>query len=399
MSRLSWTAALGGCAAAAALALGSRPLAVAGVGLLLVVAGALAWTGLARAPISATVSVEPRRAVEGERVRLRVEARREARVPVGAVAFRATLGRLGDVECDLRGGRVASATLDLGRLPRGRFELADARVELGDPFGLTAASVPVTAGAGILVRPRLVALAALFSDHGRLGRDGRRLLRRRPVGFDVHSVRQHEPGESLRRVHWPSTAKRGRLMVKELHDAPRDTVAVLLDCDPAGVAGEAPSSFDVAVRAAGSLMRALVTRGRRAVLATTSREPERVPVRALDRDLDTALDVLAAVQPDAPVGLARSLRHGRSTALTAGELVVVTATLAADAADELLRAASLRPVSVVWVDAASFAGRPTRAAPVVSRLAAAGIPTAVVRAGNDLAAALDPSLRAEAAHA
>ena len=53
------------------------------------------------------------------------------------------------------------------------------------------------------------------------------------------------------------SARRGALMVKELEDSPRDEVAVLLDGDPAGVTGSPPdSSFDVAVRAAGSILRA-----------------------------------------------------------------------------------------------------------------------------------------------
>jgi hypothetical protein len=45
----------------------------------------------------------------------------------------------------------------------------------------------------------------------------------------------------------------------------------------------------------------------------------------------------------------------------------------------------------VWVDAPSFAGRPTRTLPGLLRLAASGVPVAIVRQGDDLAAALDAS--------
>ena len=45
------------------------------------------------------------------------------------------------------------------------------------------------------------------------------------------SVREYERGESLRKVHWPTTARRGQLMVKELEDSPRDEIAVVLDAD------------------------------------------------------------------------------------------------------------------------------------------------------------------------
>ena len=54
-------------------------------------------------------------------------------------------------------------------------------------------------------------------------------------------------------MHWKTTARRGQLMVKELEDAPRDEIAVILDADANAVAAD---SFDVQVRAAGSILRA-----------------------------------------------------------------------------------------------------------------------------------------------
>ena len=92
---------------------------------------------------------------------------------------------------------------------------------------------------------------------------------------------------------------------------------------------------------------------------------------------------LAAALPDAPCGLARAL--GGITAKTgAGELTVVTATRDPAAFAAMLSVAARRSVSVVWVDSASFASRPTRGEPGVLRLAAYGVPTAIVRAGDDL---------------
>lgn len=400
MSRIGSAALLGAAVTTAAVVLGSRPLGVAGVGLLLAAAVARAWASVAGGPVALRLSAAPQPASEGDRVRLGIEARRSSRVLVGGATFRGGLSRERAIECRLdRRGRALTGVADLGRLPRGRYALADARIELVDPLGLGAVTVPAPARSAIVVRPRVVELPALPSDLGVRGRDSRRLLLRRPVGFDFHSVREYEEGESLRRVHWPSTARRGRLMVKELQDALRDVVAVLLDCDPAGAVGEPPrSSFDTAVRVAGSLLRAVAARGRRTVLLTTGREPHAVPVRSLDGDLGAALDALAAVEPDAPQGLAVALRRGGTHAAQAAELMVVTAALSAGTVDELLRARAQRVVSVVWIDAASFAGRPTKVAPGALRLAAAGVPTAVVRAGDDLAAALAPSFR-EAARA
>ena len=400
MSRLGGALLLGMGVTVAALAFGSRPLGVVGIGLLLAAGAARVWADLVREGVSVAYVFDPAPAIEGDRVRLRVEARRASRIPVGSFVARGRLGRLGDYECRLRGhGRTAVGELDLGRLPRGRFANSEARLVLGDHLGLESVSIPVDPGVAVVVQPRLVELRTLFSEAGRLGGDGRRLLLRRSAGFDFHSVRAYEQGESLRRVHWPTTARRGQLMVKELEDSPRDAVVVLLDCNPAGAAGQPPdSSFDAAVRAAGSVLRVHAARGRKATLVTTGRDAAVVPVRSLEGDFSAALGALAAAEPDALHGLARSLGREQTPATRAGELVVVTAALEPGAVEALLGAAMRRLVSVVWLDAPSYAGRPTRAVPGVLRLTAAGVPVAVVRRGEDLSAALDPPRADAVAH-
>ncbi|MBA3565856.1 MAG: DUF58 domain-containing protein [Actinobacteria bacterium] len=396
--RLGGALLLGACVTAAALAFGSRPLGVAGVGLLFAAGAVRVWAGFVRGPVSIIHVAVPAPATEGDRVRLRIEARRASRMPVGSLVVRGSLDRIGAYECRLKGhGRSAVSDLDLGRLPRGRFAVKDARLVIGDHLGLESISLTADpAGAAVVVHPRLVELQTLFSDAGRLGGAGRRLLLRRPAGFDFHSVREYTQGESLRRVHWPTTARRGQLMVKKLEDTPRDTVVVLLDCDPAGASGQSPeSSFDAAVRAAGSVLKVYATRGRKATLVTSGSGGVVVQVSSLAEDFRSVLGVLAAVEPDARSKLARWLMHEQTRTAQTGELVVVTASLEPAAVDVLLAIASRRLLSVVWIDAPSYAGRPTRTPSGPLRLSGLGIPVAVVRRGDDLATALDAP-RAEA---
>jgi uncharacterized protein (DUF58 family) len=177
-------------------------------------------------------------------------------------------------------------------------------------------------------------------------------------------------------------------MVKELEDTTQDGVVVLLDCDPRCAVGEPPdSSFDVAVRVAGSLVQAHAVRGRLATLVATSRVQAVVSVRSAAAELDGALSALAAVEPDALGGVARFLAGDRPWAAS-GELAIVTATTDPAAFAQIATVAARRVVSVVWIDAASFAARPTRAEPGLLRLAAHGIPAVVVRHGDDLASVL-----------
>ena len=211
----------------------------------------------------------------------------------------------------------------LEHVPRGRYVVDRATAAIEDPFGLARSEVELKAGGALVVYPRLVELAGLFSESGAHAQDGRRLLLRRPSGFDLHSVREYVEGESLRKVHWPSTARRGQLMVKELEDSPRDEIAVVLDADEAAVVGE---SFDVAVRAAGSILQSHASRGRRAVLvAERIAAVERAASSSLEGDWLAALEVLAAVEPGrlAPRRRAARAREG-GAASRALELVVVT---------------------------------------------------------------------------
>ena len=307
------------------------------------------------------------------------------------------IARIGEQVTSLsRAGRGYRGTYVLERVPRGRYVVEEARATIDDPFGLARADVDLDARGSLLVYPRLVPLDRLFSESGAHAQDGRRLLLRRPSGFDLHSVREYEQGESLRKVHWKTTARRGQLMVKELEDAPRDEIAVILDADADAVVAD---SFDVQVRAAGSILRAHASHARRAVLAVNSAARPSVRVTSLDGDWLAALGVLAEAQPDATRPVVELLSREGGPASRAVETVVVTARLSGALATKLVqRALAGQGVSVVWVDSASFAARPTKVEPELLRLQAAGVAVAVLRRGDSLAAVLGAAPDLRSAH-
>ena len=382
----------------AAWAFGSKPLYPVATGLLLVVAVAWIWVRLADRPFDVERGWGDREHVEGDDVPVLAELKATGNVMPAAVTLVERVGRLGEQRHVLRrNGSRLSIRYVLEKLPRGRYEFADVRAELADPFALECAVVPLPAPGAVLVYPRLVRLATLFSESGERSQDGRRLLLRRNSGFELHSVREYEQGESLRRVHWPSTARRAQLMVKELEDSPRDEIAVLLDADRHAVVGD---SFEVQVRIAGSILDAYVRRGRRAVLVLNSERREVQHVHSPAADWRRALELLAAVEPNGDTPAARLLSEEDSPAARALELVVVTARLEDALVDRLVqRALSRRRVSIVFVDPSSFSGTRRRVEPALLRLSAAGVAVAVVRAGDDLGAALSGEPSFAEAHA
>jgi uncharacterized protein (DUF58 family) len=381
-----------------AWAFGSKPLYPVATGLLLVVAVSWVWVRLADRPFKVGRGWGDREHVEGDDVPVLADLQPTGNVMPAAITLVELVGRLGEQRHPLRRhGRRWSVRYTLERLPRGRYTFGDVRAELTDAFALERAVVELPAPGALLVYPRLVRLQRLFSETGARSHDGRRLLLRRSTGFELHSVREYEQGESLRRVHWPSTARRAQLMVKELEDAPRDEIAVLLDADARSVVGE---SFDIQVRAAGSLLEAFVRRGRRAVLVIDAERREVQRVHAPTSDWRRALELLAAAEPTGATPASRLLAEDDGPIARALDLTVVTARLDPALVDRLLqRAATRRKVSIVHVDAASFNGAPRRAEPALLRLQASGVPVAVVRAGDDLASRLEGDIHAEVADA
>jgi uncharacterized protein (DUF58 family) len=375
-----------------AIVFGSPALYPVAAGLVIAVPLAVAWVRITLREPHVSRRWLHDNLFERDDVTVKLVLDREPGVPLPNVVAHEQIGRLGEQEVELRSqgrGRHAGSYL-LRDVPRGRHRFAPVRLSIADPFGLAEAGLALEEPQALMVYPRLVELEELFFDGGAGPEHGRRLLLRRPVGFDLHSVRDYQQGESLRRVHWPSTARRGSLMVKELEDSPRDEVAVLLDGDPSGVVGSPPdSSFDTAVRVAGSILLAQVRRGRRCVLVLNTRGRESQAASSDGPEWQRALELLAAAEPDAPGPAAALLQASEGPAVRSLELVVVASHIEPALVDRLLeRALTRRAAAFVHVAPESFAGAERRPEPALLRLQAAGVPVAVVRQGDDLAAAL-----------
>ena len=364
--------ALGVAVYVVAWVFGSRALYPVATGLVLAVGLAVAWVRLSARPPHVRRHGLGRDALEGDDIRVRLEVRTASVIPPPTLLAVERAGRLPERTVELVHG---DGSYTLHAVRRGRYVFEPVRVTIEDPFALARVELERGEPEALVVYPRLVELDALFSEGGSHAQDGRRLLLRRPTGYELHSVREHHEGDSLRAVHWPTTARRGRLMVKELEDAPRDEVVVLLDAT-------VPSTFDVAVRAAGSILRAHVRRGRRCALVVNSAARSVQPV-ATPGDWHRAYELLAAAEPDGRSPLHTLLHTEAGVAARALELVVVTSSVDVPLADRLVqRVLSRRGASLVHVS-----GEPEAQ---LLRLQAAGIPVAIVRPDDDLAVKLAP---------
>src|SRR5207248_1279111 len=124
----------------------------------------------------------------------------------------------------------ASVTLAWTLRPRRRgvFQLPALRVSTCAPFGLARAAAPVAATPReVVVYPRWWALP--HGEPGAFAGDGATPERRQAQGSDFFGTRPYRAGDSLRWVHWRSTARHGALVVREFEEPALPTLTVVLD--------------------------------------------------------------------------------------------------------------------------------------------------------------------------
>ena len=149
---------------------------------------------------------------------------------------------------------------------RGVFRLGPHRLQTQDPFGFFAATVTNLTDEIVVIYPRVVHLPKVQLPHGNSqGSD----QHRRPIlgNLPAATVSDYQRGDSLRHVHWPSTARRGRMMVKDLEIEPSGNIWLVLNLDQRVQQGEGPTdTLEQGIVVAASLAAELLGgRDRRAV--------------------------------------------------------------------------------------------------------------------------------------
>jgi uncharacterized protein (DUF58 family) len=172
-------------------------------------------------------------------------------------------------------------------------------------------------------------------------------------------VRDFRPGDEVRRMHWPATARYARPMVKEfeLDLTPHFTLFLDLGRDHRAGTGR-KSTLEYVVRVAASLLAAAARRGDAVQLFGEGRETLAVPSGRGELHLASALDRLIRVRQDGVLPLLDLVRReqaavppGSTAALVAASFFLEEGALAE--AFGWMRARHVRPV-LVAVDVDSF---------------------------------------------
>src|ERR1700736_2302021 len=265
---------------------------------------------------------------------------------------------------------------------RGRFSLGPVWVTSGDPFGIFRVSRRLSEGTTVVVYPRTVRLPRFGRVPGELPGGSLQGVRVPFSTPNVSSVREYRPGDAFNRIHWPTTARTTRLMVREFELDPTADVWIVLDLNTDVHAGSGvESTEEYAVTAAASLARHLLDQGRAVGLVS---QTAMLPADRGPRQAERILEVLALVRTTSHLTLSAMLSAETSRFARSSTLIVVTSSTA-EAWARFCQALNGRGVhsSAVLVEAATFGPAPSTLL-LVSSLAAAHIPTYLVKRGDRL---------------
>ncbi|QFG68132.1 DUF58 domain-containing protein [Ornithinimicrobium pratense] len=261
---------------------------------------------------------------------------------------------------------------------RGAYTLGPVVLRQRDPFGLTFLTLQLSSRSEVLVLPRTHHLGEGRVRGTSRGSEGEMPQMVALHGEDDVSIRNYRDGDELRRVHWPATAHRGELMVRQEDRPARRRAVLLLDSrDRAHPGGGVRASYEWGVSAIASVARHLQLQGFVIHLLTDSTVREGSADHPVE--LDQALTILARATPEANTRLARLAAVAAPFA--AGGVLVVAAVVAHDEEDLRALASIRQPGSralAFVLDPSRFGGTPrsdgraTRPSGAAGALAQAG---------------------------
>jgi uncharacterized protein (DUF58 family) len=223
-----------------------------------------------------------------------------------------------------------------GRLvERGRYRLGPFRASTRFPFGLFSRTITLGKPETFVVLPRLGRLTQGWAARRREALAGTDRRRQQPgAEGDFYGVREWRSGDGRRLIHWRSSARAGKLVVRQFERPRSRDVAIVLDLwQPEPHGPEHVENVELAVSFAATVLADLCRKGGSNIyLAVSNSKRECVGGPASSATLQRLMEQLALIEARSdtslPELLAATLRQS-----AAGTEVVLVSTRAVDLAD------------------------------------------------------------------
>ncbi len=241
---------------------GEIELGVAAILLLAAVCVAVVFVSTSSPRLGVSRRTDPVTVHEGDHASVTLSLANRGRT-LRNVTMRDEVTRLGTAEfvvATVPRGEELTASYRILCRPRGVYAIGPAQFEITDPLGLARRSTSMGPVGTLVVYPSVEQLTGLPSARGRdLAVNAARPEHNQRGGEDFYTLREYQHGDDLRRVHWPSSAKRDELMIRQLETPWQSRALVILDVRPGSYGDD--TAFESAVSGAASVIRHLVRSG------------------------------------------------------------------------------------------------------------------------------------------
>ncbi len=221
---------------------------------------------------------------------------------------------------------------------RGLFTLGPTTLRAGDPFGLCSVEEKNQDSTVLLVLPPILPLPSIeIAAGGRVGEGRRPRQAALETTVSVDTVREYIPGDPLKAIHWPTSARKDSLFVRQFEHMPSSDWWIFLDLAKGSQIGSGPlSTTEHGIILAASLADRGIRQGHSVGLVTCGQELTWMEPQRTSSQLISILRALALIQPGEHP-LSELLTDARQSIRRGASLIIVTPNVNGDWAASMLQ--------------------------------------------------------------
>ncbi len=349
------------------------------------------WTKLSMRGISAGTDDRPTLAQVGERVEESVWLENSSLLPRPWLHVEDT-GNVPGLASEVMGvptrGSRNWTNLGTTAATRGRFHWGPLRISASDPFGLFETRREIGSTQELVVYPAPFPLDDFVISSAEETGDAPDYRATSQLTPNVVSVRRYTVGDSLNRIHWKSSAKLNRLMVKEFETEVQSDLSILLDLNAAVQVGEGlDGTEETGVTVAASIARYLLDFDNGVGFSAVGDTEYTIPNGAGDKHLWRILEALALCRAEGRVSFMELLGIQEARSGQRSGIIAITPSV-----DDAMAAATLlqerkSPGAVILLEPTSFGAQGDYSSDLAG-LYGMGIAAYIVRRGDDIGRSL-----------
>jgi len=267
---------------------------------------------------------------------------------------------------------------------RGRFHLGPWTLHSGDPFGIFTVTINYPISDEIIIHPPILTQLPIPLPAGQASGRVRARQRSWQATVNASTVRDYQPQDPYRWIHWPTSARRDDLYVREFDLDAAGDIWLLLDMQASVQLGSGPQSSEEQMILLAAALTARALHENRAIgLAAYSQNPQLIPPGIGGGQQWRPLRALALANAHGETSLADSLDDLRRVAQRGSAAAILTPRADGDWLPALLQLAhaGIR-CHVTLLDRESYGDRASGSKGLCDAVQQLGVPCHLVRQGD-----------------